>query len=401
MNFGFLRTRLALFGLCCAPLLAGAAGTACGDKKGGLMLSISTDMKAPKDVSVVSLTILSNNQVKFNFLGRVLPNGDVKLPATIAIAEAEDSASIRIRAIAFQERKPRVLRDVRTSIPHGGRIALLRMPLNFIDDGSAGNGALTQEQLDAVPATGALPPDPLADAGGDAGGTASGSGDTGGFGSGELDPYSQFDSICGAGDELTQIDGVCVDSTVDPDSLPDFDQSLVGDGQDTASCFDVRKCLAGATTVMGGETGGVADAGGGKTEPPDASTGGGNTSDAGGGADAGQFKADPAPLAGGFDAQRCLVDVQGRDLTKLNLALQTQGTGECLDDGRCFVPLDHGDHGWREAGSVIQLAPGICKKIAAGGVSLALAASRSARFFASFSSFFFCLASSRWRFSNE
>src|SRR6185369_15636237 len=122
----------------------------CAEQKGGLMLAVSTDMKAPKDVSIVSVTISTNNKLKHNFIGRVTPDGEVKLPATLAIAEPDDrNASIRIRVVAFQERKPRVLRDVRTSIPHGGRVALLRIPMNFVDDGS-GQGQLPKEIFDTL-----------------------------------------------------------------------------------------------------------------------------------------------------------------------------------------------------------------------------------------------------------
>ena len=120
-------------------MLATAVVGACADKKGALMLAINTDMKAPKDVNAVSVTISTNGAIKHSFIGRVTPQGEVLLPGTLAIVEPEDkSAIIRIRVMAFQNQKPRVLRDVRTTVPPDGRTALLRIPLNFVNDGKVG-----------------------------------------------------------------------------------------------------------------------------------------------------------------------------------------------------------------------------------------------------------------------
>src|SRR5258708_10083298 len=93
--------------------------------KGALVLAISTDMQAPKDVNVVSVFITSSSVVKFDYLGRVLPDGTVALPATLAIVEPDDpTAELRIRVTAFQNQTARVLRDVQTTVPHQ-RTALL------------------------------------------------------------------------------------------------------------------------------------------------------------------------------------------------------------------------------------------------------------------------------------
>ncbi len=87
--------------------------------KGGLMLAISTDMQTPKDVNVVSVFISTNGTPKLDYLGRVLPDGTVALPATIAVVEPDSpNAEVRIRVIGFQEQKARVLRDVLTTVPH-------------------------------------------------------------------------------------------------------------------------------------------------------------------------------------------------------------------------------------------------------------------------------------------
>src|SRR5688572_3343873 len=143
------------FALAAFAALVGGGNQACSGDKSAIMLAVNTDMKAPKDVNAVSVTVSTNNTVKHNVIGRVTPQGDILLPATLAIVEPDEpNASIRIRVMAFQERKARVLRDVRTSIPTGGRVVLLRIPLNFVNDGST-QGTLPDNSLPpANPGTG-------------------------------------------------------------------------------------------------------------------------------------------------------------------------------------------------------------------------------------------------------
>ena len=228
-----------LFG---AAIVATTLVGACAEKKGALMLAINTDMKAPKDVNAVSVTISTNGAIKHSFIGRVTPQGEVLLPATLAIVEPEDkSATIRIRVMAFQDQKPRVLRDVRTTVPTGGRTALLRIPLNFVNDGSTKSAPLPD---------GILPP---ANGGGGGGG--------GGGGAADFDFFSAFQPDCPDPEHETWIDGECKDSAVDPGSLPDYEDTLVfgsgKDGADKNGCFDAARCFEGATEipVAGAETG--------------------------------------------------------------------------------------------------------------------------------------------------
>lgn len=220
MAFGFRSS--AIVG--CAALVTVIGSQGCGTAKGALMLSITTDMKAPKDVNAVSITISRDGAVRFNAVGRITPEGDVLLPATLAIAEGDDAGGvIRIRVMAFQERRARVLRDVRTSIPSGGRVALLRLPLNFVNDGSV-KGEL--------PAS-ALPPKASATTPAERG---------------VADPFV-FLPEC-PNPEDTFIDGECKAPDVDPASLPDFaPEEVFGAGE--GACFDVKKCFAGATPVAG------------------------------------------------------------------------------------------------------------------------------------------------------
>lgn len=198
--------------------------------KGGLVLAISTDMRTPKDINVVSVFITSDSVVKFDYLGRVLPDGTVALPATLAIVEPDKpDARIRIRVTAFEEQKARVLRDVITTVPHQ-QTSLLRLPLSFLDDGS-GKGMIPPQLV------------PLGSHGAPEGDTS-------------FDP-EMIVSSCDFGKGMTSVNGVCVSAVVDSSSLPAYVQSEVyGEGGlkpsgAPASCFDVGSCFQGATQVTG------------------------------------------------------------------------------------------------------------------------------------------------------
>ncbi len=269
----------------------------CGSKKGGLMLAITTDLQTPKDISVVSLTIKAGTAVKHNVVGRVRPDGTVEMPGTIAIVEPDDpNLTIRVRVIAFQDRKPRVLRDIRTTVPRGGRTGLLNVPLTFVNDGSA-TGELPAQYL--PPGPGVTPGLVTED---------------------EFDPYgAAVISVCADPDE-TVIDGVCKSSFVDSATLPDYAASLVfGEESRGGACFEPRTCLAGAQPIDG--------------------------------------------FVAATDASgRCSFPLSGQDPVTANLALATSDVGTCLD-GRCFVPIDNGDAGWRVVGQTVELAAPFCRLI--------------------------------------
>lgn len=348
---------------------AGVIGTAlvgaCAEQKGALMLAVNTDMKAPKDVNAVSVTISTNGAIKHSFIGRVTPQGEVLLPATLAIVEPEDvSATIRIRVMAFQDRKPRVLRDVRTTIPSGGRTALLRIPLNFVNDGSVVGSPL--------PANGTLP-DPYPGTGGTPNGPVEGGGT-----SEEFDFMGSYQPPCDDIQNQTVIDGECKDNYVDPETLPDFDESALGDSTDVGSCFDLAKCFAGALAVADvGQGTGAQDAGakdpgtsdGGSTStPPDSGADG----DSGAGVDAGAkpFK-DFGLRAVTLDRSTCALQLNGANPARLNLALVTPDTGECVRPGECYVPIDRGSSGWKDENGRVQLPSYVCKLLTGKNLRLA------------------------------
>jgi hypothetical protein len=200
------------------------------------MLAISTDMQTPKDIDVVSVFITTDGAPRFNYLGRVLPDGTVALPATIAIVEPQSpGARVRIRVVGFREASARVLRDVVTTVPHG-QTALLRLPLSFLDDGSA---------------TGTIPANlvPLGPGGAPEGDTT-------------FDPTdpTRITSRCDFAKGLTSVHGKCASAAVDSSKLPAYAAGEVyGDGGLQASgaptsCFDVQTCFQGATPAANVDT---------------------------------------------------------------------------------------------------------------------------------------------------
>lgn len=280
--------------------------------KGALMLAISTDMQTPKDVDVVSVFIETGGVVKFDYLGRVLPDGKMTLPSTIALVQPDDpNAQVHIRVIAFQNGTARVLRDVLTTVP-SQVTALLRMPLDFLDEGS-GQGTLPAKYV------------PEGVDGAQEGVT--------GFDANLIASSCDPMNYCanGGGVCSTMINGVCQPATVPSSTLPAFQPAAVfGDGGGVlpsgalATCFDVQTCFAAATPVTT------------------------------------------------LDAQHCSFPLPGgTSPSMLNVAVATQSTGACLPTGECYVPLPSDpDEGWVVQGATVQLAPGLCTKL---GTSLTLA----------------------------
>jgi hypothetical protein len=298
-----VRSSTSLRGLLSALALVPAVVVAAcsAPSKGALVLAISTDMQAPKDINVVSVYITTNGVPKFNYLGRVLPDGTVSLPSTLALVEPDtQGAPVRIRVIAFQtqangDANARVLRDVLTTVPHQ-RTALLRLPLDFIDDGS-GTGTIQAENVPEGP-----------------GSVADGISQ---FDAAMIQSKCDFDNL-----KQTSINGVCTGAAVDSSNLqPYADSEVFGDAGLTAigapqSCFDVTTCFAGATTVTG------------------------------------------------LGTQQCSFPLpSGADVANLNVAL-VGATGACTTPTQCYVPLPNDPaEGWTITGNMVVLAPGVCAKV--------------------------------------
>jgi hypothetical protein len=296
-----------------AVLLGGAVVLSSGctaTPKGSLMLSISTDMQTPKDVDVVSLFIATDGVVKFDYLGRVLPDGSLSLPSTLALVQPDNpDAQVHVRVVGFQtqgqQENARVLRDVVTTVP-SLVTSLLRLPLDFIDDGS-GQGTLPAQYVpdgvDSAPeGVTQFLPSVIASS---------------------CDPMN----LCNTpgGSCKTMVNGVCGSATVDSSTLPTYAQSDVfGDGGFMPSgapetCFDVPTCFGNAV---------------------------------------------PVATVSGQGTPTCSFPLpSGMAPATLNVALVTPSTGACLATG-CYVPLPNdADEGWTVQGGTVMLAPGICAKL--------------------------------------
>ncbi|MGH7434952.1 MAG: LamG domain-containing protein [Polyangiaceae bacterium] len=291
-----LRARLAV-----TLAFGGALGAvACSSpSKGSLVLAVSTNMRTPKDVNIVSVFITTDGAPKFDYLGRVLPDGTVALPSTLAIVEPDSpGAKVRIRVTAFQEANARVMRDVVTTVPHQAT-ALLRLHLSFLDDGSG---------IGTIP-SGLVP---------EGKGLA-------------VDGDSNFDALslhstCDITKGLTSINGQCVSDEVDSSSLPAYsDSDVFGEAGALApngsvpGCFDVATCFGAATRVTA------------------------------------------------IDMTHCTATLPaGIDPKRLDLAIVTPSTGECLAPGQCYVPLDADDSPavYTVSGNTVTMTPGVCAKLA-------------------------------------
>jgi hypothetical protein len=309
-------------------LPAVALSAACtAQPKGALILAVSTDMQAPKDVDVVSIYVETAGVPKFNYLGRVLPDGSVSLPSTLAIVEPDDpTAQVRIRVIMFQTQSSgnaiaRVMRDVVTTVPDG-HTGLLRMPLNFLDDGSAA-GTLPASQVpnpagaSPVPEGETMfqPADPI-----------------------PTDP-GYIKPTCDFSQNLTSVAGQCVDANVDSTKVPEYSDDLVygtGGTPDNAQCFPVDQCLSQATAVAMTTITMAAD---------------GSCS---------------FPIQAGETGQNW------------NCALQTMDqkhTGRCVGPNGgppCYVPLesDPGEGFTVQPGKAVVMVPGVCSKLMNGTAQL-------------------------------
>jgi formylglycine-generating enzyme required for sulfatase activity len=353
-------------------------------------------MQTPKDVDVVSLFVATDGVAKFDYLGRVLPDGTLSLPSTLALVQPDNpNAQVHLRVAAFQTQGPqenaRVLRDVLTTVPTAGT-ALLRLPLDFLDDGS-GQGTLPAQY---VPEGVDSAPDGLT----------------------QFDPTTMITSSCdpmnlcetGSANCLTMINGVCGSATVNSSTLPAYTQAEVfGDGGFMASgaptrCFNVESCFQGATPVPGvgggtcsftlpGTSGGAAvtvDASAGSNKlPVDAEAPAETGTSTGGCTSAADCSAGMVccTVLGGLSTE-CLSSEEcslggilspdggassGEVATlnapiqlgpALNVALVTPSTGACLSPGQCYVPLPNDpNEGFTVQGSTVTLAPGVCNKL--------------------------------------
>ncbi|HEV8246334.1 MAG TPA: hypothetical protein VGP93_11225, partial [Polyangiaceae bacterium] len=103
---------------------------------GQIMLALQTDMSLPKDVNKVRIQVLQDGNVKFDRSYFVGGATDAKIPATLGIVGNGESENVEVRVIGFRGDVARTLNKVLTTIPTS-RIALLRMPIQWLCEGFA------------------------------------------------------------------------------------------------------------------------------------------------------------------------------------------------------------------------------------------------------------------------
>ena len=207
--------RQALRGAAALVALVPLAAPGCGER-GAIMVAITTDLAVPKDVDAIGVTVRTDTTTRTSILRRLDAADAITLPATLAIPEADDpDAAIRVRVVGFRRGEAVVPRDVRTTAPHAGRVALLRVPLASVNRGLSVKGSLP-----AGLAEGAYDP---------------------------FDPRQGLVASCRI--DTTYLDGDgCQDAQVDSESLPDYAPALVH-GEGARECFDARRCFAEAGEV--------------------------------------------------------------------------------------------------------------------------------------------------------
>jgi hypothetical protein len=203
---------LTLAGACVA-----AAGVVAGcreTKRGELVLAFQTDMKVPEDVDRIALRITVDGVTKFAREYEVGPSG-VKLPSTLVLVDETNAAiAVKVRLLALVAGKPRVLREVISTIPPR-RSALLRMGFDYL---CLGDASLTKASQ-----------------------SASASAD-----------IAAENAVSACDTSKTCVAGTCEDARVDSALLPDYaPEDVFGGGDENGGgvCFDVARCFAGAQPV--------------------------------------------------------------------------------------------------------------------------------------------------------
>jgi alpha-tubulin suppressor-like RCC1 family protein len=186
---------------------------------GQLMIVVQSDMSFPKDVDHVGVQILSGGRIQHSEVYEIGPDA-LLLPASLSLIVGKDPATpVTIRVFAQQGGRVRVLRETITTVP-ADRIAMLRMKIQWISDGSA---TTTGSPID--------PSNPLVIA-----------------------------TTCNPGE--TSVAGVCVSATVDESTLPTLsnDELFGAPTLEEAVAFDTVACFEGAAVATVDESSCMIDA---------------------------------------------------------------------------------------------------------------------------------------------
>jgi hypothetical protein len=139
MLMGIVRTLGAL-------ALASVVLTSCSARqKGGLMLAITSDLVAGKDLDGVTVEVRLNGEL-VSSKRFTIGEPATKLPLTVSVVEGANAAQrVQLRAIGYKGGQPRIAREASAVIPHG-ETQLVRLPLDWLADGSATPGGCPDGQ---------------------------------------------------------------------------------------------------------------------------------------------------------------------------------------------------------------------------------------------------------------
>ncbi len=178
-------------------------------KRGQLMVVLQTDMGIPKDVNAVTVQVFVRGQLQHDRKYTIAPDGEVKLPATIAVVAGEEpNPPVEVRVLGIRGQEVRVFSKSVTTIPRS-RIATLHVPIQWLCDGQV---------LDL----------------------GEGTYDT------SCEPDGEYETSCRAGS--------CERVDVNSEELPDYVPSQVfgggaAPGDELGVCFSVENCLGNGFEV--------------------------------------------------------------------------------------------------------------------------------------------------------
>ena len=190
------------------PLAVAVACSSTTKARGQLMVSVQTDLSIPKDIDSIGLFVYSGG-TGLNLQEYQVGEASQQLPATFGIIQGSSpDEPVRIRLTGRKNGALLLLSEVITTVP-SGRLALLRMPLQWLCLGEANDGTDTSS-----------PPESLD-------GSAT--------------------SKCTVSEEMC-VAGRCADENIDSSTLPDYDPTQVFGGAsgpgENGTCLDTLGCFS-------------------------------------------------------------------------------------------------------------------------------------------------------------
>jgi hypothetical protein len=130
------RLRFALRHAAALGAVAGLLGCGQAESRGSVMLAVSTDMFVDKDLDRVELIVQPETGLAQTTEVNLFPAVQgLYLPGTFSIIEGSQAGEfVRVRLVARQGSRPRVVREAAFKIPRE-RTALLNMPIQWLCDG--------------------------------------------------------------------------------------------------------------------------------------------------------------------------------------------------------------------------------------------------------------------------